>query len=69
MCALALCVIPGGGGEVADSEDCVKPIEQAESSSQCVIECRTPELNGVTQYGFFICGGITRFQQQKIIFQ
>ena len=51
MCASALCVIPGGGGEFADSEDCVKPIEQAESTSQCMIECGTPELNGVTQYG------------------
>ena len=51
LCASALCVIPGGGGAFADSEDCVKPIEQAESTSQCMIECGTPELNGVTQYG------------------
>ena len=51
LCASALCVIPGAGGEFADSEDCVKPIEQAESTSQCMIECGTPELNGVTQCG------------------
>ena len=69
LCASALCVIPGGGGAFADSEDCVKPIEQAESTSQCMIECGTPELNGVTVDVWARGGGFARFQQQKIKFQ